>query len=77
MIVHQHNPTLPFLLVAARGSGCNAFSKKLENHAHAFALYFRCYNSCRVHQTLRLTPALEAGLTNHIWSIEELMALLG
>jgi IS1 family transposase len=54
----------------------NAFSKKVENHAAAVALWFMYYNFCRVHQTLRVTPAMEAGLTNHIWSIEELVSLL-
>lgn len=54
----------------------NAFSKKLENHGHAVALYFMHYNYCRVHKTLRVTPAMEAGLTDHVWSIEELLNLL-
>lgn len=55
----------------------NAFSKKLENHGHAVALYFMHYNFCRVHKTLRVTPAMEAGITDHVWSIEELLELLG
>jgi hypothetical protein len=54
----------------------NGFSKKLENHAHALALYFMHYNFCRVHQSLRVTPAMEAGITGHIWLIEELVSLL-
>ena len=54
----------------------NAFSKKLENHGHAVALYFMHYNFCRVHKSPRVTPAMEAGLTSHIWSIEELIATL-
>jgi IS1 family transposase len=54
----------------------NAFSKKVENHAAAVALWFAYYNFCRVHQTLRVTPAMEAGLTNHVWEIEELLNLL-
>jgi IS1 family transposase len=54
----------------------NAFSKKVENHGHAVALYFMFYNFCRVHQTLRVTPAMEARLTDHVWSVEELVALL-
>jgi hypothetical protein len=54
----------------------NAFSKKIENHGHAIALHFMHYNFCRVHQTLRVTPAMEAGITNHVWSIEELVSLL-
>jgi IS1 family transposase len=54
----------------------NAFSKKLENHAAMVALYFMFYNFGRVHQTLRVTPAMEAGLANHVWSIEEIVGLL-
>lgn len=54
----------------------NAFSKKLENHEHMLALYFMYYNFCRVHQTLRVTPAMEAGLTSSVWTIEELVSLL-
>lgn len=51
----------------------NAFSKKLENLKSAVALYFAWYNFCRVHQTLRVTPAMEAGLTDHAWSVAELL----
>ncbi len=54
----------------------NAFSKKFENHCHMVAIYFAYYNFCRVHQTLRVTPAMEAGLTDHVWSLEELVGLL-
>lgn len=54
----------------------NAFSKKLENHVAALALYFMYYNFCRVHQTLRITPAMEAGVSDHVWSVEEIVALL-
>jgi hypothetical protein len=54
----------------------NGFSKKLENHEHALALYFMYYNFCRIHQTLRVTPAMEADVTDHVWSIEEIIALL-
>ena len=55
----------------------NGFSKKIENHAAMVALYFMYYNFCRVHQTIRVTPAMEAGIANHIWSLEELVGLLG
>ena len=55
----------------------NAFSKKLENHAAMVALYFMYYNFGRVHQTLRVTPAMEAGIAHHVWSIEEIVNLLG
>jgi IS1 family transposase len=54
----------------------NAFSKKLENHEHMLAIYFMYYNFCRVHQTLRVTPAMEAGIANHVWSIKEMVNLL-
>ena len=52
-------------------------SKKLENHEAAIALHYMHYNYCRIHQTLRVTPAMEAGLADHVWSIEELVGLLG
>jgi IS1 family transposase len=54
----------------------NAFSKKLENHRWAIALYFMHYNFCRIHQTLRVTPAMEAGIAGHVWSIEDVVGLL-
>jgi IS1 family transposase len=54
----------------------NGFSKKIENHIAAVALYFMYYNFGRVHQTLRVTPAMEAGLSDHVWSIEEIVGLL-
>ena len=55
----------------------NAFSKKVENHTAAVALYFMWYNFGRVHQTIRVTPAMEAGIADHVWSIEEIVGLLG
>jgi IS1 family transposase len=54
----------------------NGFSKKVENHGHAVALYFAYYNFVRIHQTLRVTPAMEAGLSDHVWSVEELVSLM-
>jgi IS1 family transposase len=54
----------------------NAFSKKIDNLRHAVALHFMYYNFCRVHQTLRVTPAMEAGIADHVWSVEELVALI-
>lgn len=54
----------------------NGFSKKVENHAAAVALYAMHYNFARVHQTFRVTPAMEAGIANHVWSLEEIVALL-
>lgn len=53
----------------------NAFSKKVENHAHAVALHFMYYNFGRIHKTLRVSPAMEAGVTDHLWSLEEIAAL--
>jgi len=53
----------------------NGFSKKVDNLRHAVALYAVHYNFCRVHQTLRVTPAMEAGLTGHIWDIAEIIRL--
>jgi IS1 family transposase/transposase-like protein len=52
----------------------NAFSKKVENLRAAVALHFAYYNFCRVHKSLRVTPAMEAGLTDHVWTIPELIA---
>lgn len=54
----------------------NGFSKKLENHEAAIALHYMQYNFCRIHQTLRVTPAMEAGVSDHVWSIAEVIALL-
>jgi len=54
----------------------NGFSKKVENHAHSVALHYMFYNFCRIHQTLKVTPAMESGLTDHVWSLEELCAIL-
>jgi hypothetical protein len=55
----------------------NAFSRKIENHAAAVALYFFWYNFRRVHQTLRVTPAIEADVTDHVWSAEAIVEPLG
>jgi IS1 family transposase len=54
----------------------NAFSKKLENHAHSVALHFMWYNFGRIHKTLRVTPAMEAGVTDHVWTAAEVANLL-
>jgi len=48
----------------------------VENHAAAVALNFMYYNFGRIHQTLRVTPAMEAGVTDHVWSVEEILVLL-
>ena len=54
----------------------NAFSKKVDNLSHAVALHFMYYNFCRIHQTLRVTPAMEAGVTDRLWDVEDILALL-
>lgn len=54
----------------------NGFSKKIENHCHAIALHFMFYNFCRIHQTLRVTPAMAAGVTDRLWEISDIAAML-
>jgi hypothetical protein len=51
----------------------NAFSKKVENSGHAVALHFMYYNFCRIHQSLRVTPAIAANVTDHVWDIEDII----
>ena len=52
----------------------NGFSKKLDNHIHALALYFAFYNFCRIHKTLKVTPAMAAGITDRLWSLDDIIA---
>ena len=54
----------------------NGFSKKVGNHRAAVALHFMHYNFARIHKTLRVTPAMEAGISDHVWSIKEIVGLL-
>ncbi|MBI1953317.1 MAG: DDE-type integrase/transposase/recombinase [Candidatus Omnitrophica bacterium] len=54
----------------------NGFSKKIQNHAHAIALYFMHYNFVRIHKTLRVTPAMAAGITDRLWGLDDIMGLL-
>lgn len=54
----------------------NAFSKKIENHAYMLALYYMHYNFVRRHQTLRVSPAMEAGITDRLWSVEDIVDLV-
>lgn len=54
----------------------NGFSKKLENHTHMVALHFMYYNFAKIHQSLCVTPAMEAGVTDHVWSLAEIVNLL-
>ena len=53
----------------------NAFSKKVDNHKAAIALHFMHYNFARIHKTLRVTPAMEAGVSDHVWSLAEIAGL--
>ena len=55
----------------------NGFSKKVENHAYAVAIHYMHYNFVRIHKTLRVTPAMEAGLAEHVWTIEEMLDKVG
>jgi hypothetical protein len=50
----------------------NAFSKKIDNHVHALALYFAFYNFCRIHKTIKVTPAMAAGIADTLWSLEDI-----
>jgi hypothetical protein len=55
----------------------NAFSKKVQNLAHAVSLHFIYYNFGRIHKSLRVTPAMEAGVVDHVWTLKEIAALSG
>ena len=59
------------------GSSSGGLSKRVENHAAAIDLYFMQYTFGRIHQTLRVAPAMEAGVADHVWSVEEIVGLLG
>jgi hypothetical protein len=54
----------------------NGFSKTIENHVAAIAIHYMHYNYCRIHQTLRVTPAMEAGISDHVWSVAEFVGLM-
>ena len=54
----------------------NAFSKKVENHVHAITLHFMHYNFCRLHQTLRVTSAMAAGVTDRLWEVSDIVRLV-
>jgi len=54
----------------------NGFSKKVANLEAAVALHYMHYDFCRIHQSLRVTPAMEAGISDHVWSLDEVIALL-
>ena len=57
--------------LAKSGSHTNAFSKKVDNHMHALSLYFAFYNLVRIHKSLKVTPAMAAGVTDRLWSMED------
>ena len=71
--VERHNLTMR-MQIRRLTRLTNAFSKKWENLKAALALYFCWYNFCRVHRSIRMTPAMEAGITDHIWGIGEILA---
>ena len=54
----------------------NAFSKKVENHIHALSIYFMYYNFVRIHSTLRMTPAMAAGVTGRLWEIGDIVRMV-
>lgn len=54
----------------------NGFSKKIEMHMHAVSLHFMHYNFARIHKTLKVTPAMQAGIASHVWSIEDIVRLV-
>ena len=54
----------------------NAFSKKQTNLKSAYALHFAYYNFCRIHKTLRVTPAMAAGVTDRLWRMEDIVKIL-
>jgi hypothetical protein len=54
----------------------NAFSKKVENHAYAVAIYFMHYNFVRIHQTLKISPAMATGVTNKLWEMSDMVKVL-
>lgn len=53
----------------------NSFSKKLENHMHAVSFYFMVYNFVKIHGSIKTTPAMEAGVTNFLWSMEDIVLM--
>ena len=73
--VERHNLTIR-MAVRRYARLTNAFSKKLSNHVAAFSLFVMYYNFGRTHQSLRVTPAMEANVSNHVWSMEEIVGLL-
>jgi hypothetical protein len=54
----------------------NAFSKKAENHAHAVALHFMHYNFCKIHMSLKITPAMRAGIVHELWDVADIVRII-
>jgi hypothetical protein len=69
--VEQQNPTMR-MGIGRFTRLVNAFSRKFENHRAAIMLWFAYYNFCRFHRSLRMTPAMAAGISDHIWTVREL-----
>jgi hypothetical protein len=69
---------LPVSVAVTRNTaaGASRLSVRQENHEHAVSLHFMHYNFCRIHQSLRVTPAMAAGVTDHVWELEEIIALI-
>jgi hypothetical protein len=72
--VERHNLTMR-MYMRRFTRPTNAFSKKLANHEHSLALYFAYCNFVRIHKTLRMTPAMAAGVSDRLWSMEDLVRL--
>ena len=73
----RYSNVWPAWLRARRKRLTNGFSKKIENLEHAVSLHFMHYNFARIHKTLRVTPAMAAGVSDHVWSLEEIAQLAG
>ncbi len=76
VVSRRHDRAVRAMRVSMRRfTRLNAFSKKLDNHKAAVAFYAMWYNFARIHQTLRVTPAMEAGISDHVWDAEEIARL--
>lgn len=80
---HIHAPQMTLLLGEGKDWSIrrftrltNEFSKRYDSHCYMVEIYYAYYNFCRVHQTLRVTPAMEAGFSDHVWTVEELTGVL-
>lgn len=71
-----HSPIVFLTPTNSKAYGYNADSKKIDNHCHSLALYFLYYNFVRIHKSLKTTPAQAAGVTDKLWSVEDIVALI-